>query len=49
MIAAILLTLAILPFAERKLGTPVPTYHQRPLSGGDRWLDLPAEKSRLLK
>jgi hypothetical protein len=49
MIAAILMTLAILPFAGRKLGTPVPTYHQRPLSGGDRWLDSPAEKSRLLK
>jgi hypothetical protein len=48
MIAAILMTLAILPLAERKLGAPVPTYHQQPLSGGDRWLDSPAEKSRLL-
>ena len=47
MIAAILMTLAILPLAERKLGAPVPTYHQQPLSGVDRWLDSPAEKSRL--
>ena len=38
------MTLAILPLAERKLGAPVPTYHQQPLSGDDRWLDFTRRK-----